>query len=106
MPEPEQLNSISPTDIQASQVGAGSAEAADYPYITHEKTLKWIRETKEKLPRANPRMRQEAFLADPLLKGTIFPYLKNVLLQGFSIQSKDNKLYSEAIEEIKEYLIK
>jgi len=104
MPDSDQLFSTTPKDLQASPVGAGVAEPSDYPYFSHEKTLKWINETKEKLPRATPKMRQEAFLADPLLKGTIYPYLKNVLLKGFSIQTKDNKLYSAAIEEITDYL--
>lgn len=105
MPESEQFTSVTQSkDIQSSQVGAGIAEPSDYPYLTHEKTLKWISETKDKLPNATPKMRQEAFQADPLLKGTIFPYLKNVLLQGFKINTKDNKLYSEAIEDITEYL--
>jgi len=106
MPDSEPLISATPTqkDTTASYVGAGVAEPSDYPYFSHEKTLKWIRETKEKLPAATPKMREEAFQADPLLKGTIFPYLKNVLLQGFSIQTDDNKLYSGAITEINDYL--
>jgi hypothetical protein len=66
--------------------------------------LKWIEETQQKLPAATPLIRREAFSADPLLKGTIYPYLKNVLLQNFTIQTKDNKLYSAAINEITDYL--
>lgn len=106
MPDPESLSSATPIqkDTSSSYVGAGVAEPSDYPYYSHEKTLKWINETKQKLPSATPQMREEAFRADPLLNGTIYPYLKNVLLQGFSIQTKDNKLYSEAIEEISDFL--
>jgi hypothetical protein len=101
-----ELTSVAPTqkDIQASPIGAGVAEAIEDHYISHSHLLKWISETRHKLPAATPLLRREAFLADPLLKGTIYPYLKNVLLQGFSIQTKDNKLYSAAIEEIGEYL--
>lgn len=93
-----------PKDIIASPIGAGIAEPLDdhYTYFSH--TLKWIAETKQKLPAATTRIRREAFLADPLLKGTICPYLKNVLLKSFTIQTKDNKLYAEAIAEITDYL--
>jgi hypothetical protein len=107
MPDPDQslFTSIDTSkDIQASPVGAGVAEPSDYPYLNHEKTLKWIRETKEKLPRATPKMREDAFLADGLIKGTIFPYLKNTLLKGGKVETKDNKLYSAAIEEITDWL--
>lgn len=105
MPESEKFTSVTPSkDIQASSVGAGVAEPSDYPYVTHEKTLKWINETKEKLPRATPQMREEAFNADPLTKGTIFPYMKNTLLKGGKVETKDNKLYSAAIEEITDWL--
>jgi hypothetical protein len=91
-------------DIQAAPVGAGMAEPLEDHYISHHHMLKWIEETQQKLPAATPLIRREAFSADPLLKGTIYPYLKNVLLQNFTIQTKDNKLYSAAINEITDYL--
>jgi len=100
---PESLTSATPSQT-SSPVGAGSTESYDDHYESHHTLLKWISETKQKLPAATPTIRREAFLADPLLKGTIYPYLKNVLLQGFTIQTTDNKLYSAAIEEISDYL--
>lgn len=101
----DQLSSSAPSkDTQAAPVGAGVAQISGDQYFYHDHFIKWIQETQKKLPNATPQLRREAYLADPLLKGTIYPYLKNVLLQGFTIQTKDNKLYSEAIEEIKDYL--
>jgi hypothetical protein len=91
-------------DKDAVPVGASSASAVGDQYYHHEHFLKWIQETKKKIPRATPKLRKEAFEADPLLKGTVFPYLKNVLLQGFKIETDDNKLYSQAIKEITQYL--
>ena len=60
---------------------------APTPYKTYASNLKWISETKTKLPNGmtfniTSTMRKEAFQADPLLKGTIStPFLKNM---GFS----------------------
>ena len=87
-----------------TSVGAGVAEPLESHFLYHDHLIKWIAETKQKLPNATPKLREEAFLADPLLKGTIFPYLKNVLLQGFTIQTADNKLYAQAISDITDYL--
>jgi len=101
----DNLTSAAPNkDVQAAPVGAGMAEPLEDHYISHQHLLKWIEETQQKLPAATPLIRREAFLADPLLKGTIYPYLKNVLLQNFTVQTKDNKLYSESINEITDYL--
>jgi len=93
-----------PTDKTSTAVGASAAEPIESHFLNHEHLLKWIHETKHKLPHATPKLRQEAFEADPLLSGTIYPYLKNTLLQGFTVQTKDNKLYSQAIEEITDWL--
>ncbi len=106
MPFPNFIFSASPTpqnDPQTTTVGASVAtEREQFTY--HSDILKWISETKNKLPRATPLLRKEAFLADPMISGTIYPYLKNVLLKGYKIITSDNKLYSEAIEEITDYL--
>jgi hypothetical protein len=108
MPLPDSnISSISvsrnPED-KNSPVGAGASQINTDHFFYHHLLLKWIQETKQKLPFATPLLRKESFLADPLLKGTIYPYLKNVLLQGFTIQTKDNKLYEAAITEITDYL--
>lgn len=92
------------TDKSSSTVGASSSEPLENHYLSHDNLLKWISETKHKIPHATPKLRQEAFEADPLLSGTIYPYLKNTLLQGFTIQTKDNKLYYQAIEEITDWV--
>lgn len=92
-----------PNDPQTTTVGASVAtEREQFTY--HSDLLKWISETKRKLPRATPSLRKEAFLADPMVSGTIYPYLKNVLLKDYKIVTEDNKLYEEAIEEITDYL--
>lgn len=93
-----------PPEKSSSVVGASAADPVESHYLNHEHLLKWIHETKNKIPHATPKLRQEAFEADPLLSGTIYPYLKNTLLQGFTIQTKDNKLYSQAIEEITDWV--
>ena len=95
-----QLPQLPQNDPQTTTVGASVAtEREQFTY--HSDILKWISETKNKLPRATPPLlRKEAFLADPMISGTIYPYLKNVLLKDYKIITSDNKLYSEAIEEI------
>lgn len=102
-PTSSQLSSITHPDSN-TPVGASVAEPLEDHFLYHDHLLKWISETKHKLPAATPRIRREAFLSDPLLKGTIYPYLKNILLQGFKINTEDNKLYSAAISEITDYL--
>ncbi|MFA6728970.1 MAG: hypothetical protein WCS17_12275, partial [Prevotella sp.] len=100
----EPLTSATPsTDNQSTPVGASITTERDH-FAYHHDLLKWIQETKNKLPHATPSLRKEAFLADPMISGTIFPYLKNVLLKDYKIITNDNKLYSAAIDEIKDYL--
>lgn len=97
-------SATSPKDPQAAPVGAGVSQVGGDEYFHQEKFNKWIEETKHKIPHATPLLREEAFRSDPLIQGTIYPYLLNVLLQGYTIQTEDNKLYSEAIKEITVYL--
>lgn len=100
---PEFFFSASPKDAQSTSVGASiSTEQDHFDYYHHFQ--KWIEETKTKLPKATPSLRKEAFLADPMISGTVYPYLKNVLLHDFKIITNDNKLYSAAVQEIKDYL--
>jgi hypothetical protein len=94
------------TKTKTSSIGA---YIGDDPYKAYATTLQWIRETKAKLPdgstfEISASMREEAFNADPLLKGTIVPFLKNTLLSGYSIQTEDNKKFVTAIKDIKSYL--
>ncbi len=104
-PFSKKLSSASPSkDTQAAPVGAGVSQVGGDEYFHQEKFNKWIEETKHKLPHATPTLREEAFLSDPLIQGTIYPYLRNVLLKGYTVQTEDNKLYSEAIKEITAYL--
>lgn len=91
MPFPNFIFSASPTpqnDPQTTTVGASVAtEREQFTY--HSDILKWISETKNKLPKATPSLRKEAFLADPMISGTIYPYLKNVLLKDYKIITSD-----------------
>lgn len=99
------LSSASPSkDPQAAPVGASTSQVGGDEYFHQEKFNKWIEETKHKIPHATPLLREEAFRSDPLIKGTIFPYLRNVLLKGYTVQTQDNKLYAAAIKEITSYL--
>ncbi len=99
------LSSSTPTkNTQSAPVGASAAQIGADEYYTYEKMNKWIEETKRKIPVGTPSLREEAFKADPLIRGTILPYLLNTLLQGFTIQTADNKLYAEAIKDIYDYL--
>jgi hypothetical protein len=49
-------------------------------------------------------MREEAFNVDPLLKGTIAPFLKNTILGSWHIETADDKKFQPAIEEIKQFI--
>lgn len=101
----KKLTSATPSNsTTASPVGAGVTDENLDQFYYHDKFLKWINETKHKLPRGTPKLRKEAFLADPLVKGTVFPYLRNTILKGGKVYTVDNKLYSEAVTEITDYL--
>lgn len=81
----------------------GAAVGSD-PYGAYSSALKWVTETQKKLPNISQDIREEAFDSDPLIKGIIYPYLKNYLLSGGSFETQDNKLYVDAIDEINEYV--
>ena len=84
-------------DTSSSVVGAYSGTD---PYDVYVSTLKWITETKKKLPQVTQTMREEAFQIDPLLKGTVTRFLMNYLLSGGSVITADNKKYEKEITEI------
>jgi hypothetical protein len=81
----------------------GAAIGSD-PYGSYTSALKWVLETQRKLPNISQDIREEAFDSDPLVKGIIYPYLKNYLLSGGSFETQDNKLYVDAIDEINDYV--
>jgi len=102
-------NKLFSTVPSQKKVSAIGAYAGTDPYDSYATTLKWIRETKAKLPDGSvfeitSSMREEAFNADPLLKGTITPFLKNILLGDYSLVTADNKKYMPAVKEILQYL--
>lgn len=84
-------------DTSSPVVGAYSGTD---PYDVLVSTLKWIAETKKKLPVVTQAMREEAFQVDPLLKGTVTRFLMNYLLSGGSVITSDNKKYEKEIKEI------
>ncbi|WP_407356786.1 hypothetical protein [Methanolobus sp. WCC5] len=95
-----------PTSKKSTPVGA---YVGDDPYQTYITTLSWIKETKAKMPdgsvfEVTPSMREEAFETDPLLKGTITPFLKNSILGDYSLVTEDNKKFEPALKEIRQYL--
>ncbi|MDY0282237.1 MAG: hypothetical protein RBR35_16945, partial [Salinivirgaceae bacterium] len=84
-------------DTPSSVVGAYTGSD---PYDALVTTLKWISETKLKIPAVTQATREESFQVDPLLKGTVTRFLKNYLLSGGSVITTDNKLYEKEIKEI------
>lgn len=94
---------------QPTHTNAVGAFAGSDPYTTYSSTLKWISETKAKLPdgttfSVTPAMRETAFNTDPMLKGTIAPYLKNVVLGSYHIDTADNKKFTAMIDDIREFI--
>ena len=111
----DQLKSIFSTqphisDIVSTEpgesIGAGTGEAA---FDQFTKTMNWITDTKKKLPNGSswevsPTMREEAYNVDPLVSGIITPFLKNIILADYTIETKDNKKHALMIDEIKEFI--
>lgn len=85
-------------------VGASVGQIGSDEYSNYSRLLSWLVNTKNKLPGADPALRKDSFDVDPLIKGTIMPYLTNVLLQGYHIQTSDNKRFEQAIEDIRAHL--
>ncbi|WP_135612767.1 hypothetical protein [Methanococcoides sp. AM1] len=73
-------------------------------YDTYDTTLKWITETRRKLPELSASDRADAFNTDPLLKGTITPFLKNTILGSYHIETADDKKHEAFIDEINQFL--
>ena len=91
---------------QPPTVGAASGEEAFDNYF---RVLNWIADTKKKMPgggdyEVTPAMREEAYNADPLVSGIIIPFLKNIILNGNSIETKDNKKYEALIDDISGFI--
>lgn len=72
-------------------------------YDTYATTLKWITETRKKLPELSASDRADAFNIDPLLKGTITPFLKNTILGSYHIETEDDKKHEALIDEINQF---
>lgn len=72
-------------------------------YDTYATTLKWITETRQKLPELSASDRADAFNIDPLLKGTITPFLKNTILGSYHIETEDDKKHEALIDEINQF---
>lgn len=103
----------------ASQQGGGSeiigASAGDQAFGTYEKTLAWVTDTRRKLPGdetdwgtnvsgLTPDQREDAYNKDPLVKGIVCPFLKNVILGTFNIITDDNKKYDSMVSDIEDFL--
>jgi len=90
----------------SSQVGASTGSNA---FDTYVNALKWVTETRSKIPGGgqldlSDESRQEAFHLCPLLEGTIAPFLRNVVLGPYKIETADNKKYEPAIKDIRQFL--
>jgi hypothetical protein len=110
LPAISRLFSSTPSESTSQKkISAIGAYAGTDPYNTYATTLKWIKETKAKLPdgstfEINSSMREDAFNVDPLLSGIITPFLKNTLLGSYSIETLDNKKFEPAIKEIRKWI--
>lgn len=96
-------SAVSPIS-QLPPVGATIGQISADEYANYSRMLDWLKNTQNKLPGADPALRKESYEVDPLIKGTVVPFLKNVLLQGYNIKTADNKRFAQAIEDISSYL--
>lgn len=97
------LFSSTPKSKQIPASAVGAMEGTNQ-YDTYATTLKWITETKTKLPALTSSDRADAFNTDPLLKGTITPFLKNTILGSFHIETADDKEHEALVDEINKFL--
>ncbi|AKB35604.1 hypothetical protein MSSAC_1014 [Methanosarcina siciliae C2J] len=97
-------SAVSPKKSQLPPIGATLGQISSDEYANYTRLLDWLKNTKNKMPVADPALRKESYEVDPLIKGTIVPFLKNVLLQGNEIKTADNKRFAQAIEDIQSYL--
>lgn len=89
---------------QLPPVGATVGQIGSNEYENYSRMLDWLKNTQNKLPGADPVLRKDSYEVDPLIKGTIVPFLKNVLLQDYEIMTADNKRFSQAIDDITAYI--
>jgi hypothetical protein len=98
-----------PSGQQRTSAVVGAASGGTDPYDVYTATLKWITDTKRKMPQGTSyeitsEMREEAYFVDPLLSGTIIVFLKNIALGSYHIETTDNKKYESAIKDIREFI--
>lgn len=98
------FKSATPPKSQLPSVGATLGKVGSNEYENYSRMLDWLKNTKNKMPVADPALREDSYEVDPLIKGTIVPFLKNVLLQDYDIKTADNKRFAQAIKDISGYL--
>jgi hypothetical protein len=110
---PQEIYSVLQNAVSTPSIGAGEGTEV---FNAYTRTLNWVKDTQSKMPnnyrdeygnevyQVSPAQREEAFNIDPFVRGIIAPYLRNIILGSDNIITKDNKLYWEAIEDIKEFL--
>lgn len=74
-------SAVSPKKSQLPPIGASLGQISADEYANYTRMLDWLKNTKNKMPVADPALREDSFNVDPLIKGTIVPFLTNVLLQ-------------------------
>lgn len=97
-------SATSPKKSQLPPVGATLGQISSDELTNYSRMLDGFKNTKNKMPIADPALRKESYEVDPLIKGTIAPFLKNVLLQGYDIKTANNKRFEQDIEDISSYL--
>ena len=93
-----------PTGGNIAGVGAGLDA-----YNTYGHVMNWISDTSKKLIGSSdnaitPSMREQGYDIEPLVNGIICPFLKNVILNDYSLETNDNKKYEFMIDDIEEFM--
>ena len=104
------IQSSQPIDNSELNKTVGVVSGTDaYGLYSHE--MGWVTDTKKKILHkgdyaVTPTMREEGYDVEPLIFGIICPFLKNVILNDYRIETDDNKRYSVMVEAIEDYLSK
>jgi hypothetical protein len=102
----------SPTQTQPQNSSVPGVGAGQDAFNLYAHNLGWVTDTAKKLILSDssgehtidPSMREQAYDIEPLVSGIICPFLKNVILSDYSIETKDNKKYAKMIEEIEQFI--
>ena len=110
MPKVPEKSTVPETvESAATPVTVAGAAVGVNIYDSYSHALAWVLDTKKKLPggksyEITASQREEAFNVDPLVRGIIAPFLKNILFGSYDIITADNKKYAAMIFEQKAFI--